>query len=332
MSPILVLGAGSWGTALSIHLARNNNQVWLWSHEPDIIKTLNDKRENTLFLPGFDLDDAIKITGDLAAFFEQYGNKPHDVMLAVPSFVFDEVLERLEPYKSENTRILWVTKGLSEEGGLLHPFVQTRGYRAFGLLSGPSFAKEVAKGNPTSVSLATTDESFAQDLIKRLHHPRFRLYQSDDIIGVQLGGALKNVIAIGASISDGLGFGINTKSMIMTRGLYELSQLGLAMGAKAQTVYGLSGMGDIILTCSDDQSRNRRFGLNLAKGMSIEDAESAVGQVVEGLRNASQAHFLFKQFKVDAPVFEMVYRILYEAQSVTDAFEAFFHAPQVGEF
>ncbi len=311
-TPILVLGAGSWGTALSIHLARNHQEVWLWSHEPDVVDAINQKRENIRYLPGEKLPAKIKAIDHLDSFFKTYQEEPHDVMLAIPSFVFDEVLDKLEAYKNQKTRLLWVTKGLSERGGLLHETVLARGFKVFGVLSGPSFAKEVAKDLPTSVTLACEDDKFAKDLIQRFHTPHFRVYRSDDIIGVQLGGALKNVLAIAVSLVDGLGYGMNVKAAMMTRGLYELSQLAVAMGANKETLFGLSGMGDIILTCSDNQSRNRRFGLNLAKGLDADEAERQVGQVVEGRRNTLQAYQLFKQHEVPAPICQMVYSILYE--------------------
>lgn len=324
MSPILVLGAGSWGTALSIQLARNGNEVVLWSHEPDLVNAINADQENKQFLPGFAFPKGITATGELAPFFKTFGGQPHDVMMAVPSFVFDEVLDRLEPFKNANTRLLWVTKGLSESGGLLQETVIARQYQQHAILSGPSFAKEVAKGLPTSVALASNDETFAQDLVKRFHSPHFRVYRTHDLIGVQLGGALKNVLAIAVSLVDGLGYGMNVKAAMMTRGLHEISQLAVAMGAQRQTLYGLSGMGDIILTCTDDQSRNRRFGLNLAKGMPADEAEKAVGQVVEGRRNTLQAHQLFTAHQVQAPICQMVYSILYEQTPANQAIETRF--------
>lgn len=332
MSPILVLGAGSWGTALSIQLARKGNDVWLWSHEQDLVKDMCEHKENTKYLPDFKLDDKIKPIRDIEDFFKAYGDKPHDVMAAIPSFVFDEVLDRLEPFKQAHTRLLWVTKGLSEDGGLLQETVIARNYQSYAILSGPSFAKEVAKGLPTSVAIASEDEAFANDLVTRFHMPHFRVYRSSDLIGVQLGGALKNVLAIAVSLVDGLGFGMNVKAAMMTRGLYEISELAQAMGAKRQTLYGLSGMGDIILTCTDDQSRNRRFGLNLASGLDADEAEAKVGQVVEGRRNTLQAQQLFQQHKISAPICQMVYSILYEQVPAKVAIEKRFEEAPGLEF
>lgn len=329
MQPIVVLGAGSWGTALSLHLARNGNEVRLWSHQPDFVSQLIADRENKRFLPDFPFPEQIHPMVELKTVFD---SEPSDVLMAVPSFAFEEVLDKIKPFVNASTRLLWATKGLTESGQLLHEVAIAKGYHYYGVLSGPSFAKEVAKGVPTAISLATNDADFTQAMTTRFHSTHFRVYASDDIVGIELGGAIKNVLAIAASLTDGLGLGMNTKAALITRGVAELRRLSLAMGAHPETAMGLSGMGDIILTCSDNQSRNRRFGLFLAQGHDVDTAEKKVGQVVEGRRNAAQVVQLFKAHQLDAPICQMVFDIIEGNVQVKDAVEQLLSRPPAPEF
>lgn len=330
MNPIVVLGAGSWGTALAIHLAHNGNDVVLWSHDALAVESLKKDRVNHQFLPDVALPDNITPEADLGKIFE---SNPQDVLIAVPSFAFEEILDKIKPLISvSKTNLLWATKGLTEQGELLHEVAKAKGYAHYGLLSGPSFAKEVAKGVPTAVSLATTQPEFTQAMIQRFHSPHFRVYASEDIIGMELGGAIKNVLAIAASLTEGLGFGMNTKAALMTRGVAELRRLSLAMGAHPETAMGLSGMGDIILTCSDNQSRNRRFGLYLAQGHDVDAAEKKVGQVVEGRRNAAQVLKLFQRHQLEAPICQMVFDVIEGHRNVTEAVEHLLSRPPTSEF
>lgn len=315
--PIAVLGAGSWGTALAITLAKNGNPVRLWGHNPEVMSDMGLSRRNSRYLPNIALPDNIILTADIMIAMEGVG----DVLLAIPSMAFKETIELLRPF-SPRIRICSAVKGLEPYTSRLLSAVATDCLgpeTPFAVLSGPSFAKEVALGLPTAITLAATDQQFAIDLSGRLHNSLFRVYTSVDMIGVQLGGTIKNVLAIAAGISDGLGYGVNTRSALITRGLAELVRLGLAMGGKLETFMGLAGIGDLVLTCTDNQSRNRRFGLALGQGKSIQDAERSIGQVVEGLKNAKEVYQLAVANQIEMPITEQVYRILYDHISAHDA-------------
>lgn len=308
-SPIAVLGAGSWGTALALYLARRGQTVRLWTIETDHAEIMQKERTNNRYLPGFDFPPSLTPILDLAETVHQV----QDILVAVPSVGFRSTLSLLKPLISPTTRIVWATKGLDEETGeLLHQVtldVLGKNY-AYAALSGPSFAREVAAGLPTSVAIACNTPGFATDLIARFNSPIFRTYLNHDIVGVEIGGAVKNVVAIATGISDGMGYGTNARCAIITQGLDEIQRLGLALGAKAETFMGLACLGDLVLTCSDDQSRNRRFGLALGRGEQSQTAEKAINQVVEGKRNAELVAELAHKHKVDMPICNMVWKIL----------------------
>ncbi|MEP3415017.1 MAG: NAD(P)H-dependent glycerol-3-phosphate dehydrogenase, partial [Gilvibacter sp.] len=241
----------------------------------------------------------------------------------VPSHAFANTLKQIKPYLTDNHRIIWATKGLEPETGRL---LQEVAVEILGkdiplaALSGPTFAKEMVAGLPTAISLSSTNESLAKDFAKKLHCSKsFRVYQNDDFIGIQLGGAVKNVIAIGAGLADGLGFGANARTALITRGLTELSRLGVKIGAKPTTFMGMSGLGDLVLTCTDNQSRNRRFGLALGGGLGIEEAMTQIGQVVEGYRNTKEVHILAKRMNVEMPICEQIYEVLYNNKPAKEA-------------
>ena len=314
---ITVLGAGSWGTALAIRLAANS-KTCLWGHEADFMATLAKARENKQFLPGAAFPDRLGIEADLAAAVSQ----SRDLLLAVPSHAFREVLEKAAPSFSENTRIAWATKGLEQGSGkfmgdIVAELFDSR-YQA-AVISGPTFAKEVAAGLPTALTVASNNPVFANDMAVRLHGDVMRAYTSDDMLGVQLGGTVKNVLAIAAGITDGLQLGANSRAALVTRGLAEMIRLGDAMGARRETLMGLAGVGDLILTCTDDLSRNRRLGLALGKGSPLATAVEEIGQVVEGFNTAREVVQLARNYKVDMPISEQVYRILYEDLSPGEA-------------
>ncbi|MBV7317501.1 NAD(P)H-dependent glycerol-3-phosphate dehydrogenase [Shewanella sp. NIFS-20-20] len=316
---ITVLGAGSYGTALAISLASNGHKTLLWGHEPQHMANLQNDRENREFLPGIALPDLLVPEADLATALSASRN----VLVVVPSHVFGLVLAQAKPLLRQDSRIVWATKGLEPETGRL---LQDVAHDVLGnvyplaVLSGPTFAKELAAGLPTAISVAGTDASFTQDLIELLHSPkRLRVYGNDDFIGLQLGGAVKNVIAIGAGMSDGIGFGANARTALITRGLVELSRLGEALGAQGATFMGMAGLGDLVLTCTDNQSRNRRFGLALGKGQDVETAQQVIGQVVEGYRNTKEVHTLALRLGVEMPITEQIYQVLYEGKSPFDA-------------
>jgi glycerol-3-phosphate dehydrogenase (NAD(P)+) len=316
---ITVLGAGSYGTALAISLANNGHRTLLWGHDPKHIENLKNDKCNQAFLPGIALPDLLIPESDLATALAASNN----VLVVVPSHVFGDVLAQAKPFLRKEARIVWATKGLEPETGRL---IQDVAREVLGdnfplaVLSGPTFAKELAAGMPTAISIAGTDPQFTNDLVELLHSPkRLRVYANDDFIGLQLGGAVKNVIAIGAGLSDGIGFGANARTALITRGLVELTRLGEAMGAQASTFMGMAGLGDLVLTCTDNQSRNRRFGLALGKGCDVEAAQVEIGQVVEGYRNTKEVYTLAKRLGVEMPITEQVYQVLYKGKSPHDA-------------
>ncbi|BEN47149.1 NAD(P)H-dependent glycerol-3-phosphate dehydrogenase [Serratia sp. SRS-8-S-2018] len=306
-----VIGAGSYGTALAITLARNGHPVVLWGHNPAQIQTLQRDRCNQAFLPDVPFPDTLLLEADLARALAA----SRDVLVVVPSHVFGDVLRQLKPHLRPDARIVWATKGLEAETGRL---LQDVAREALGeaiplaVLSGPTFAKELAAGLPTAIALAATDAQFADDLQQLLHCGKsFRVYSNPDFIGVQLGGAVKNVIAIGAGMSDGIGFGANARTALITRGLAEMSRLGSALGADPSTFMGMAGLGDLVLTCTDNQSRNRRFGIMLGQGKGVQEAQDSIGQVVEGYRNTKEVLALAQRHGVEMPITEQIYQVLY---------------------
>ncbi|GGI86501.1 glycerol-3-phosphate dehydrogenase [NAD(P)+] [Shewanella hanedai] len=316
---ITVLGAGSYGTALAISLASNGHRTLLWGHNPEHIANLKRDRANEAFLPGIALPDLLIPEADLATALAASNN----VLVVVPSHVFGTVLEQAKPLLRDDARIIWATKGLEPETGRLLQEVArdiVGDKYPLAVLSGPTFAKELAAGLPTAISIAGTDVTFIKDLVELLHSPkRLRVYENDDFIGLQLGGAVKNVIAISAGMSDGIGFGANARTALITRGLVELTRLGEAMGAKASTFMGMAGLGDLVLTCTDNQSRNRRFGLALGKGQGVEEAQVEIGQVVEGYRNTKEVYALANRLGVEMPITEQVYKVLYQGGTPHEA-------------
>ncbi|MCF1428663.1 MAG: NAD(P)H-dependent glycerol-3-phosphate dehydrogenase [Shewanella sp.] len=316
---ITVLGAGSYGTALAISLASNGHNTVLWGHEPEHIANLSRDGENREFLPGIKFPKQLIPEADLAKALAASRN----VLVVVPSHVFGLVLRQAKSLLRPDARIVWATKGLEPETGRLLQDVARdelgEGY-PLAVLSGPTFAKELAAGLPTAISVAGTDPGFTGELVELLHSPkRLRVYANDDFIGLQLGGAVKNVIAIGAGMSDGIGFGANARTALITRGLVELSRLGEALGAKGTTFMGMAGLGDLVLTCTDNQSRNRRFGLALGKGCDVDTAQAEIGQVVEGYRNTKEVYTLAQRLGVEMPITEQIYQVLYEGKSPFEA-------------
>lgn len=307
--PIAVLGSGSWGTALAVHLARNDQKVRLWGWDKDEVKELKINRSNETYLPKVLFPESLTVHDDL----NEVLNGMQDVLIVVPSHAFRSTLQSVVPLLEKDARVAWATKGLDPESGKLLTDVAKEELGSdveLAVLAGPSFAKEVGAAMPTAVTIAGSDEKFVSDLSERFMSKEFRVYQSDDMIGVQLGGVVKNVLAIAAGISDGLGYGANARAALITRGLAEMMRLGAEMGAKDSTFTGLAGVGDLILTCTDNQSRNRRFGLAMAEGCSVEEAIEKVGQVVEGARNAAEVRMLSSQFGIEMPITESVYRMI----------------------
>lgn len=314
---IAVLGAGSWGTALAIQLCRNGHRVRLWGHEPPLVAELVRDRENRRFLPGFPFPEGLSATDSL----EHALDGASDCLAVVPSHAFAAVVGALRGRLPEETGLAWATKGLDPaSGGLLHQVARAAlPMHSLAVVSGPSFAREVARGLPTAVTVASDDHAFAGRTARLLHGDRFRAYTSRDMVGVEVCGAAKNVLAIATGIADGLGFGANTRAALITRGLTELIRLGTALGGRPETFMGLAGIGDLVLTCTDDQSRNRRMGLCLARGMTVDDAKREIGQEVEGVVTAGSVRLLAHRLGVEMPIGEQVYRVLYDGVSPLQA-------------
>jgi glycerol-3-phosphate dehydrogenase (NAD(P)+) len=316
-----VIGAGSWGTALAIQLARAGQKPTLWGREPDVIAALREQRCNTVFLPDVPLPDNVQIEADLSALVRAH----RDLLICVPSHVFRSVLDSISPDLQHDARIAWATKGFELATGKL-PHQVARETLGLGVplavVSGPTFAREVGLGLPTAMTVAASNTDFADSLAWRFSDTNFRAYTSTDMTGVEVGGAVKNVLAIATGMSDGLGFGANTRIALITRGLAEMTRLGVALGASQDTFSGLSGMGDLVLTCTDDQSRNRRMGLALATGKSVDAIAAEIGQVVEGVKAAAAVRKAAHDLGVEMPICEQVYQILYAGASAQTAVKA----------
>jgi glycerol-3-phosphate dehydrogenase (NAD(P)+) len=314
---VAVLGAGSWGTALAIQFARAGHPTRLWSRSSADATAMRASRRNARYLPDAPFPDALSIAGSIAAAVEGVAA----IIVAVPSHALRELLGELKPHLGGNARLAWATKGFEQGTGLL-PHQVARAVlgdgMSFAVLSGPTFAREVGAGLPTAMTVASPDAANAHQLATMIHASNFRAYTSTDIVGVEVGGAVKNVLAVGAGLSDGLGFGANTRIALITRGLSEITRLGVALGASVETFMGLAGLGDLVLTCTDNQSRNRRFGLALAAGKSVDEALKEIGQVVEGYTAARAVHAVAVREKVDMPIVGGLYRILYENEPAKD--------------
>jgi glycerol-3-phosphate dehydrogenase (NAD(P)+) len=303
---IAILGAGSWGTAVAVHLSQIGHHVLLWGHKPQHVALMEKARSNPTYLPNILFPDYLIPTNHLNQCVEQSDY----LIIAVPSHAFASVLAQINTIP---LGLAWLTKGLDPKSNhLLSELVANRFGIDFpvAIISGPSFAKEVANFLPTALTLASNNLVYKKNIHQLFHHHNIRVYLSDDLIGVQLCGAVKNILAIACGISDGLGYGSNAKAALITRGLAEMSRLGLSLGANQDTFIGLAGVGDLVLTCTDDQSRNRRFGLLLGRNILIEEAEEQIGQVVEGKHNAAQVCILAKEHQVEMPICEQINALL----------------------
>ena len=311
MRPIVVLGAGSWGTALAIQFARSGRRTVLWGREEDDPAELARARRNERYLPGAEFPPSLAIEPDLPKAIAS----GDDLLLAVPSSALRIMLQQIKPLLGPKARIAWASKGFElATGKLPHQVAQeVLGPRVpLAVLSGPTFAKEVGQGLPTAIAVASDHEEFAHALAERISSGGFRAYTQTDIVGVEIGGAVKNVLAIATGCSDGLGYGSNSRVFLITRGLAELVRLGVALGARPETLMGLAGLGDLVLTCTDDQSRNRRFGRALAAGKPVDQAIAEIGQVVEGYYAAKAVHAVAQKHGVDMPICKFVYDVLHE--------------------
>jgi glycerol-3-phosphate dehydrogenase (NAD(P)+) len=315
---ISVVGAGSWGTALAVQLASNGHEVKLWTWLKTHADQLKADKENKEFLPGVELADSISVTHSL----EECVLGARYVLVVVPSHVFGSVLEQMARILMPGATLIWATKGLEPTTGRLLSDVAKEKLGEdipLAVLSGPTFAMELAKGMPTAVALAVEESADTGTLMQLFSGPMFRVYVTSDLVGVQLGGAVKNVIAVAAGMSDGLGFGANARTALITRGLVEIMRLGEALGANKNTLNGMAGLGDLVLTCTDNQSRNRRFGMALGLGRNKEEVESQIGQVVEGVKAAEEVYNLAKSLDVEMPIVEAVYNVIYHNLSPKQA-------------
>jgi glycerol-3-phosphate dehydrogenase (NAD(P)+) len=315
---ITLLGAGAWGTALAIAFA-SKHDITLWSREEDVAVDLKNTRENHRFFPGYLLPESVEVSTDFAAAV----TSAELLVVATPIAGLRPTAEQLKKIGS-NCPLIWVCKGFEAGTGLLpHQVVaEVLGPEAIcGALSGPSFAEEVAAGQPTAVALAANDPAFGREAARQLHSSRLRIYANDDLVGVEVGGAVKNVLAIATGVCDGLKLGLNSRAALMTRGLAEIARLGLALGAQRETFMGLAGMGDLVLTCTGDLSRNRRVGLALADNKSLPQILEELGHVAEGVYTAREVAKLALKYGVDMPISSAVAAVLDGQLSAASALE-----------
>ncbi len=312
---IAVIGSGSWGTAMALHMAGSGNQVYMWSWIQEETDRLNRDRENKEFLPGISFPDNVICTHNMQECIEG----AEVVITAVPSPATRTTAKEMSQYVTDGQKLVNISKGLEGELRLSQVYKSEIPQAKISVLSGPSHAEEVSRGIPTTVVVASDNEETAKYLQAIFSTDTFRVYTSDDVIGVELGGALKNVIALCAGISDGLGYGDNTKAALITRGISELSRLGIAMGAKASTFAGLSGLGDLIVTGTSTLSRNHTAGELLGKGMKLDEVLKSVHMVVEGVNTATAAYELGKKYGVETPIIEQAYNVLYKNADPKDA-------------
>lgn len=308
-----VLGAGSWGTALAMQLVRAGSRAVLWDWDREHIEAIARARCNEKFLPDYPLPDELEIEPDQEAAVRA----ADEILIVVPSHAFAGVLNQIRPWLKPGQGISWACKGLEPgTGRFLHEPAEAlfQNERPLAVVTGPSFAKEVAASLPTAITVAGTDPEYCKRIAQALHGANFRAYTSDDIIGAELGGSVKNVLAVATGICDGMGLGNNARAALITRGLAEMMRLGRSLGAKPQTLTGLTGMGDLVLTCTGDLSRNRTLGLALGAGKSVDEAVKEIGQVVEGVKTSAEIWRLAGRLGVEMPIAEQVYGIIHEGR------------------
>ena len=315
-----IVGAGSWGTVLSILLANQGNQIDLWVYEKDLFEIINSRRENTYFLPGRSFPENIRPSNSL----EEVVSEKEVILIVVPTHVFRPVLNELNPFLMENCLVVNASKGIENDTlSTIHEILKETIRVPFtpATISGPTFAVEIAGGVPSALVAAAESLKTAERVQRIFSNSRLRVFASTDLMGVELGGALKNVIAIATGISDGLQLGNNARAALITRGLIEITRIGTAMGARPETFSGLSGMGDLVLTCTGDLSRNRTVGLKLGRGMALKEITGNMKMVAEGIRTVKSAFALKKKLRIQAAVIDETYKVLYEDKSPQKALE-----------
>jgi glycerol-3-phosphate dehydrogenase (NAD(P)+) len=329
-TPVAVLGAGSWGTALAAVLARNGVSTTLWARTAQTVVDMAMTHRNARYLPELALPDSLQLSGAIEPTARDAGT----VLIAVPSHAFAALIERVAPWVGPGVGIAWATKGFDPESGrFLHELVAERlpGHPA-AVVTGPSFAREVALGLPTAVTVHSSDAAFAQSVAQMLHSPMFRAYTGNDVLGAELGGAMKNVLAVATGVADGMQTGLNARAGLITRGLAEMMRLGQALGARAETLMGLAGLGDLVLTCTGDLSRNRRLGLALGRGVPLAEAVAEIGQVVESVETVDTVMQLAARHDVELPITALVQRVLREELSPAEAMKALLSREQKPEY
>lgn len=316
-----VIGAGSFGTAMAVVAAQNDNEIVLWAHDPKVAEAIRETRTNPFYLPNIPMPESIRPTSDLAeaaAFSDA-------IFMIVPSHHYRNVLAQLKPHLKGNATVISGTKGIENETlermSTISQSVLADRLSSFCVLSGPTFAVESAKGFPTAAVIASRDVATAQQIQKALSSATFRMYNSEDVVGVELAGSLKNVIAIAAGVLEGLGLGYNTTAALITRGLHEITRLGIALGGRLETFAGLAGMGDLVLTCTGALSRNRSLGVALGRGKKLQDILSETREVAEGVKTSKSAKELAEKHGIEMPITTEMYRVLYEGNSPREALQ-----------
>ena len=308
---VAVLGAGSWGTALASLLARNGHNTTVWGRNAEQVRSIHQRHENTRYLPGILLPETLKASTDLAATVAA----ANLILVVTPSHAFGETVQALAPHRKPGAGVSWATKGFEPGSGrFLHEVAaEILGSSVpLAVVTGPSFAKEVTQGLPTAVTVHSDTAEFAQAVAEALHGPAFRAYTGNDMLGAELGGAMKNVLAVATGVADGMNLGLNARAGLITRGLNEMLRLNHALGGRAETLMGLAGLGDLVLTSTGDLSRNRRLGLALGRGQSIAQAVAEIGQVVESIQTCDEVMRLAERFNIDLPISALVRRVLHE--------------------
>jgi glycerol-3-phosphate dehydrogenase (NAD(P)+) len=327
---VAVLGAGSWGTALAAVVARNGGRATLWGRNRDALAAMAATHRNARYLPDLALPDSLAFQPDLA----QALVGADIVLIAVPSDAFASLLDAVVPRLEPDTGVTWATKGFEPgTGRFLHELVRERlPERPMAVITGPSFAREVVAGLPTAITVHGNDEDFAHEVAMVLHAPNLRAYTGHDMLGAELGGAVKNVLAVATGVADGMGLGLNARAGLITRGMYEILQLGMALGARPETLMGLSGLGDLVLTCTGDLSRNRRLGIALGRGVPLAAALEEIGQVVESIVTADEVGRLAEQHQLDLPIAFGVRAVLHGEITPTKAVEQLLARDQKPEY
>ncbi|MDO5609417.1 MAG: NAD(P)H-dependent glycerol-3-phosphate dehydrogenase [Pseudomonadota bacterium] len=329
--PVAVLGAGSWGTALAALLARQGHSVSLWGRDEDVAAAIDGRHENPRYLPGIPLPENLRATTDLATALRAAAW----VLVVTPSHAFAETLRKLAPLRPANAGVAWATKGFEPGSGrflhevaeeILGPDVP------LAVVTGPSFAKEVAEGLPTALTVHSDDAGFAQNVAEAMHGPAFRAYTGDDMKGAELGGAMKNVLAVATGVADGMQLGLNARAGMITRGLNEMLRLAAAIGAKPETLMGLAGLGDLVLTTTGDLSRNRRLGLAIGQGKSIDEAVREIGQVVESIQTADEVMRQAQKHGIDLPISRAVQQVLHGELTPEDGLRQLLAREQKAEY